>query len=125
MAPTTISEAVADGEVAIATTGLAKQYRGGQLAVDGLDLTVPAGSVFGFLGPNGSGKTTTIRMLMGLIAPTAGQARVLGADVLLHGGRALPRVGALIEGPAHYPYLSGAQNLARYDAADAAAAAAK
>lgn len=115
------AESVADGAVAIATQGLAKQYRGGQLAVDSLDLTVPAGSVFGFLGPNGSGKTTTIRMLMGLIAPTAGQARVLGADVLLHGGRALPRVGALIEGPAHYPYLSGAQNLARYDAADAAA----
>ena len=124
MAATTGSpgtEAVADGAVAIATHGLAKQYRGGQLAVDSLDLTVPAGSVFGFLGPNGSGKTTTIRMLMGLIAPTAGQARVLGADVLLHGGRALPRVGALSEGPAHYPYLTGAQNLARYDAADAAA----
>ena len=107
--------------VAIATQGLAKMYRGGQLAVDSLDLTVPTGSVFGFLGPNGSGKTTTIRMLMGLIAPTAGQARVLGVDVLLHGKRALPRVGALIEGPAHYPYLTGAQNLARYDAADAAA----
>ena len=115
------AEAVADGAVAIATQGLAKQYRGGQLAVDGLDLTVPAGSVFGFLGPNGSGKTTTIRMLMGLIAPTAGQAQVLGEVVMLHGGRALPRVGALIEGPAHYPYLTGAQNLARYDAADCAA----
>ncbi|WP_140394660.1 ATP-binding cassette domain-containing protein, partial [Streptomyces recifensis] len=51
---------------AIATRSLTKRYRGGQLAVDGLDLTVPAGSVFGFLGPNGSGKTTTIRMLMGL-----------------------------------------------------------
>ncbi len=59
----------------IATRGLTKRYRGGQLAVDGLDLTVPAGSVFGFLGPNGSGKTTTIRMLMGLIEPTAGTAR--------------------------------------------------
>ena len=57
---------------AIATHGLTKRYRGGQLAVDGLDLTVPAGSVFGFLGPNGSGKTTTIRMLMGLIEPTSG-----------------------------------------------------
>lgn len=110
-----------DPAVAIATHGLSKMYRGGQLAVDSLDLAVPAGSVFGFLGPNGSGKTTTIRMLMGLISPTAGQARVLGADVLGHGGQVLPRVGALIEGPAHYPYLTGAQNLHRYDAADAAA----
>ena len=62
----------------IETRGLTKRYRGGQLAVDALDLTVPAGSVFGFLGPNGSGKTTTIRMLMGLIEPTSGTARVLG-----------------------------------------------
>ena len=64
--------------LAIETRGLTKRYRGGQFAVDGLDLTVPRGSVFGFLGPNGSGKTTTIRMLMGLIEPTAGSARVLG-----------------------------------------------
>ncbi len=66
------------GDAVIATRALTKRYRGGQLAVDGLDLTVPAGSVFGFLGPNGSGKTTTIRMLMGLIEPTSGTARVLG-----------------------------------------------
>lgn len=61
-----------DGGDVIRTRGLTKRYRGGQLAVDRLDLAVPAGSVFGFLGPNGSGKTTTIRMLMGLIEPTAG-----------------------------------------------------
>ncbi|HEY3867132.1 MAG TPA: ABC transporter ATP-binding protein [Actinocrinis sp.] len=103
---------------AIATRGLSKRYRGGQLAVDGLDLEVPAGSVFGFLGPNGSGKTTTIRMLLGLIAPTAGGARILGERVPVDVTRVLPRVGALIEGPAHYPYLNGAQTLARYDAAD-------
>lgn len=68
----------AEPDTVIATRALTKRYRGGQLAVDGLDLTVPAGSVFGFLGPNGSGKTTTIRMLMGLIEPTSGTARVLG-----------------------------------------------
>ena len=68
----------AEAEAVIETRGLTKRYRGGQLAVDGLDLTVPRGSVFGFLGPNGSGKTTTIRMLMGLIEPTSGTARVLG-----------------------------------------------
>ncbi|MER7970536.1 ABC transporter ATP-binding protein [Streptomyces sp. NPDC005840] len=102
----------------IATRGLTKRYRGGQLAVDGLDLTVPAGSVFGFLGPNGSGKTTTIRMLMGLITPTSGTARVLGSPMPGAGRTVLPHVGALIEGPALYGHLHGRDNLLRYDAAD-------
>lgn len=106
------------GVAAIATRGLSKRYRGGQLAVDGLELSVPPGAVFGFLGPNGSGKTTTIRMLMGLIAPTAGRVELFGEPIPQATNRVLPRVGALIEGPAHYPYLTGAQNLARYDAAD-------
>ncbi|WP_179285320.1 ABC transporter ATP-binding protein [Streptomyces sp. NBS 14/10] len=103
---------------AVETRGLTKRYRGGQLAVDGLDLTVPRGSVFGFLGPNGSGKTTTIRMLMGLIEPTAGRARVLGAPMPSAARSVLPRVGALIEGPALYPFLNGRDNLIRFDAAD-------
>ncbi|WP_330459243.1 ABC transporter ATP-binding protein [Streptomyces sp. NBC_00820] len=102
----------------IATHGLTKRYRGGQLAVDGLDLTVPAGSVFGFLGPNGSGKTTTIRMLMGLITPTAGTAHVLGRPMPRSVRTVLPEVGALIEGPALYGFLSGRDNLLRYDSAD-------
>ncbi|GHE41413.1 ABC transporter ATP-binding protein [Streptomyces griseoaurantiacus] len=102
----------------IATRALTKRYRGGQLAVDGLDLTVPAGSVFGFLGPNGSGKTTTIRMLMGLIEPTSGTAHVLGRPMPRAGRAVLPHVGALIEGPALYGFLSGRDNLLRYDAAD-------
>lgn len=105
-------------EDVIRTRGLTKRFRGGQLAVDGLDLTVPRGSVFGFLGPNGSGKTTTIRMLMGLIAPTAGTATVLGEPMPQSVGSVLPRVGALIEGPALYGFLSGRDNLARFDAAD-------
>ncbi|MFJ3235228.1 ABC transporter ATP-binding protein [Streptomyces sp. NPDC086787] len=104
--------------VVIDTRGLTKRYRGGQLAVDGLDLTVPAGSVFGFLGPNGSGKTTTIRMLMGLIEPTSGTARVLGRPMPRSARAVLPQVGALIEGPALYGFLSGRDNLLRYDAAD-------
>ncbi len=108
---------VDDGAV-IHTRGLTKRYRGGQLAVDGLDLTVPAGSVFGFLGPNGSGKTTTIRMLMGLIEPTAGSARVLGQPMPRAARAVLPHVGTLIEGPALYGFLSGRDNLLRYDAAD-------
>ncbi|MEV6567109.1 ABC transporter ATP-binding protein [Streptomyces kronopolitis] len=108
------------GDPAIETRGLTKAYRG-RLAVDGLDLVVPRGSVFGFLGPNGCGKTTTIRMLMGLIGSTAGSARVLGAPMPSAGRRVLPRVGALIEGPALYGFLSGRDNLRRFDAADPAA----
>ncbi|MFC5667479.1 ABC transporter ATP-binding protein [Kitasatospora misakiensis] len=102
----------------ISTRGLTKRFRGGQLAVDGLDLSVPRGSVFGFLGPNGSGKTTTIRMLMGLIAPTSGVSTVLGEPMPQSVSSVLPRVGALIEGPALYGFLSGRDNLARFDAAD-------
>ncbi|QIJ64139.1 ABC transporter ATP-binding protein [Streptomyces sp. JB150] len=107
-----------DPDGVIVTRALTKRYRGGQLAVDGLDLTVPAGSVFGFLGPNGSGKTTTIRMLMGLIEPTSGTARVLGRPMPRAACAVLPQVGALIEGPALYGFLSGRDNLLRYDAAD-------
>ncbi|WKX74368.1 ABC transporter ATP-binding protein [Streptomyces sp. XD-27] len=100
------------------TRGLTKRYRGGQVAVDSLDLTVPRGSVFGFLGPNGSGKTTTIRMLMGLIEPSSGRARLLGEPMPRAARSVLPRVGALIEGPALYGFLSGRDNLIRYDSAD-------
>ncbi len=107
--------------LAIQTTRLTKRFRGGQVAVAGVDLAVPAGSVFGFLGPNGSGKTTTIRMLLGLVFPTAGSVLLLGAPMPGHAGRVLPRVGALVEGPAFHPYLSGRANLARLDAADLAA----
>jgi ABC-2 type transport system ATP-binding protein len=109
------------GEYAISTIGLTKRYRGGQLAVDGLDLAVPRGSVFGFLGPNGSGRTTTIRMLLGLIEPTSGTARVLGGPMPRAVRAVLPRVGALIEGPALYGFLNGRDNLLRFDAADPSA----
>ncbi|MEU6222685.1 ABC transporter ATP-binding protein [Streptomyces sp. NPDC047042] len=111
-------EAHRDDDAVIVTRALTKRYRGGQLAVDALDLTVPAGSVFGFLGPNGSGKTTTIRMLMGLIEPTSGAARVLGRPMPRATRAVLPQVGALIEGPALYGFLSGRDNLVRYDSAD-------
>ena len=104
-------------DLAIETRGLTKRFRS-QVAVDAVDLAVPRGSVFGFLGPNGSGKTTTIRMLLGLVAASAGDARVLGADMPRHVDSVLPRVGALVEGPAFSPYLSGAANLIRFDAAN-------
>ncbi|MFJ8901814.1 ABC transporter ATP-binding protein [Streptomyces sp. NPDC102359] len=113
---TSATEQTRDGIVV--TRGLTKRYRGGQLAVDDLRLTVPAGSVFGFLGPNGSGKTTTIRMLMGLIEPTSGTAHVLGRPMPRSTRAVLPHVGALIEGPALYGFLSGRDNLLRLDAAD-------
>jgi ABC-2 type transport system ATP-binding protein len=105
-------------ELAIASSGLTKRFRGGQLAVRDVDLAVPAGSVYGFLGPNGSGKTTTIRMLLGLAFPTSGTAELLGVKVPDGVTKVLSRVGSLVEGPAFYPYLSGWDNLARYDAAD-------
>jgi len=79
---------------------------------------VPHGSVYGFLGPNGSGKTTTIRMLLGLAFPTSGTASLLGVPVPSGATKVLHRVGSLVEGPAFYPFLTGAANLARYDAAD-------
>ncbi|HET7397413.1 MAG TPA: ATP-binding cassette domain-containing protein [Intrasporangium sp.] len=106
-----------DGELAISTSGLTKRF-GSQLAVDAIDLEVPPGSVYGFLGPNGSGKTTTIRMLLGLVGPSAGGCTVLGRPMPASTGDVLPRVGALVEGPAFHPYLSGRDNLARLDAAD-------
>jgi ABC-2 type transport system ATP-binding protein len=103
---------------AIATTALTKRFRSGQVAVNAVDLAVPAGSVYGFLGPNGSGKTTTIRLLLGLVRPTAGSHQLLGAAMPERAADVLPRVGALVEGPAFHPYLSGRANLRRLDAAD-------
>ncbi|MCW2635275.1 MAG: transporter related protein [Blastococcus sp.] len=99
----------------IATRGLVKRY-GRLSAVDGIDLDVRAGDVYGFLGANGSGKTTTVRMLLGLVLPTSGEIDLLGARMPRAGRRVLPRVGALIEGPAHYGHLSGRENLALLDA---------
>jgi ABC-2 type transport system ATP-binding protein len=81
--------------------------------VDRVDLDVPAGVVLGVLGPNGSGKTTVIRMLLGLCRPTAGSAWLLGAEMPERAGEVLPRVGALVEGPGFHPFLSGRENLLR------------
>jgi ABC-2 type transport system ATP-binding protein len=102
----------------IETAGLTKRFHGGQIAVNRIDLAVPKGAVYGFLGPNGSGKTTTIRMLLGLVFATEGTISMLGRKIPAEAGRALPWVGSLVEGPAFHPYLSGRVNLARLDAAD-------
>jgi ABC-type multidrug transport system ATPase subunit len=96
-------------EYVIETRELAKRYGARIMAVNGLNLRVRRGEVYGFLGPNGSGKTTTLRMLLGLARPSAGSASVLGAAPGTPQG--LARIGAMIETPAFYPYLSGRDNL--------------
>lgn len=113
----------ADGDLAIESRALTKVF-GSQRAVDSIDLAVPRGSVFGFLGPNGSGKTTSIRMMLGLVQATSGDVRVLGERMPERLRDVLPRVGALVEGPAFYPFLSGEANLRRFDSADRHASAA-
>ncbi len=100
----------------IATRGLTKRY-GAVRAVDGVDLEVREGDVYGFLGANGSGKTTTVRLLLGLVLATAGEVELFGQPMPRAAGVVLPRVGALIEGPGAYPHLSGSANLALVDAA--------
>ena len=94
---------------AIETHGLSKHF-GQRKAVDGLTISIPAGTIAGFVGPNGAGKTTTIRLLLGLVRPSAGSATILG-QLLTHPERYLPCVGALIEAPTFYPSLSGRTNL--------------
>jgi len=99
----------------IATEGLTKRF-GRITAVEGLDLDVREGDVYGFLGANGSGKTTTVRMLLGLVLATSGRMEVLGQEMPRAGRRVLPQVGAIVEGPAAYLHLSGRRNLALFDA---------
>ncbi len=96
--------------IAVSTRGLSKQFKR-RWAVDKVDLTVYQGDVYGLLGPNGAGKTTLIAMLLGLVFPTAGQRSIYGCDVATHRLPALRHVGAMIEDPAFYPYLSGWDNV--------------
>jgi ABC-2 type transport system ATP-binding protein len=98
------------GNIAIQTFDLTKRFKN-LTAVDKINFTVHNGEVFGFLGPNGAGKTTTISMLLGLVRPTTGSAEVLGHDIRRDLSQALPRVGAIVETPAFYPYISGIENL--------------
>ena len=105
----------------IVTRGLTKRF-GPVLAVDHVDLDVREGDRFGFLGPNGSGKTTVIRMLLGLVFATSGEIEVLGRPIPSRVREVLPKVGALVEGPSAYGHLSGRANLALIDAAGRAGA---
>jgi len=95
--------------------GVRKEFRklrgGSTVALDRLDLSVPVGGVYGFLGPNGAGKTTTIRCLLGLVRPTQGRARLLGAESSTELARVIGRVGSIVETPAMYPRFTGRRNL--------------
>ena len=96
--------------LALDVADLSKKY-GDRMALSHANFEVPMGSICGFVGPNGSGKTTTIRMLLGLITPSTGGGHVLGESIT-QPEKYLPKVGAMIEGPAFYPALTGKQNLA-------------
>lgn len=96
--------------IVLETRGLSKRFHH-QIAVDNLSLEVYRGDIYGFLGPNGAGKTTTIRMILGLIRPTRGQVKIFGQDLQANFLQTISQVGALVEGPAFYPYLSARANL--------------
>src|SRR5215211_9154565 len=106
-----------NGQV-ISTRGLTKRY-GDLRAVDAVDLDVAEGDVYGFLGANGSGKTTTVRMLLGLVLPTSGETRVLGKPMPAARRAVLPNIGALVEAPGSYPHPAGRGNRAPLDATGA------
>ena len=103
----------------IATRALTKRY-GRLLVVDQIDLDVRDGDRYGFLGPNGSGKTTVVRMLLGLVYATSGEIQVMGKRVPKQVAEVLPSIGSLVEGPSAYGHLSGRANLALIDAAGTA-----
>src|SRR5262245_31310615 len=102
-------------QVVLETRQLTKTFRR-RTVVDGLSLIVESGDIFGFLGQNGAGKSTTIRMLLGLVRPTSGKVIVLGHNMSRHPMRALERIGAIVEAPAFYENFSGRQNLRMFSA---------
>jgi ABC-2 type transport system ATP-binding protein len=97
-------------DIILRTSGLTKHF-GTLVAVKDMNLELRRGEVFGFLGPNGAGKSTTVGMLLGLIAPTAGDIEIFGLKLNEHRWSILRRIGAIIEEPSFYPYLSGWDNL--------------
>src|ERR1043165_3569569 len=95
----------------IEVEGLAREFKGGVRAVDGIDLTVEPGEIYGFLGPNGAGKSTTVLMLTTLLPPTAGTARVAGHDVVREGPKVRASIGAALQEAALDPLLTGRDHL--------------
>jgi ABC-2 type transport system ATP-binding protein len=110
-----LTQPMGEGVAIIEVEGLTKEYRrfrkGAVHALNGLDLSVPEGGVYGFLGPNGSGKTTTIRCLLGLVRQTQGNCRILGADPATGLSEVIGRIGSIVEAPALFPGFSGRRNL--------------
>lgn len=102
---------MSSSQAVIDVKGLRKEFRNGVVAVDNLDIDIRPGGVYGFLGPNGSGKTTTIRCLLGLIQPTSGKVEMFGTDTTRSLHKVVSRVGALVETPKFFPNFSGRKNL--------------
>ena len=99
------------GEHGIEVEGLVREFRKGPRAVDGIDLTVEPGDIYGFLGPNGAGKSTTVLMLTTLLPPTAGTARVAGHDVVREGPQVRAKIGAALQEAALDPVLTGREHM--------------
>jgi ABC-2 type transport system ATP-binding protein len=104
------ASSAAAGDVVLEVRGLTKRF-GSTIAVDGLDMTIRRGEVLGFLGPNGSGKSTTVSMVLGLVKPSEGSIHLMGQPLADHPSLVSRYVGAIIENPAFYPYLTGRDNL--------------
>ncbi|MBA3276271.1 MAG: ABC transporter ATP-binding protein [Chloroflexia bacterium] len=100
----------AQGQVILEASSLTKRFKS-MVAVDDLNLTVRTGEVLGFLGPNGAGKSTTVGMILGLIRPSSGTVRIAGQDLTSNSSLVSENIGAIIENPAFYPYMSGRDNL--------------
>src|SRR6201992_2641705 len=96
---------------AIEVEQLVREFRKGPRAVDGIDLAVSPGEIYGFLGPNGAGKSTTVLMLTTLLPPTAGTARVAGFDIVSEGPRVRSAIGAALQEPALDPLLTGNEHM--------------
>src|SRR5438046_5660695 len=99
------------GDYAIEATDLVRQFKNGPRAVDGIDLAVTPGEIYGFLGPNGAGKSTTVHMLTTLLPPTSGWARVAGLDVAKDGPKVRASIGAALQEAALDPFLTGREHL--------------
>jgi len=98
------------GQVILEASSLTKRFKS-MVAVDDLNLTVRTGEVLGFLGPNGAGKSTTVGMILGLVRPSSGTVRIAGQDLASNASLVSENIGAIIENPAFYPYMSGRDNL--------------
>ncbi len=106
-----VTPSTRSGEQGIEVEGLVRDFKGGVRAVDGIDLAVAPGDIYGFLGPNGAGKSTTVLVLTTLLPPTSGTARVAGLDVVHHGSEVRRAIGASLQESALDPFLTGREHM--------------